>query len=393
MSPRPIRLAVVAGEESGDLLGADVVAALRRAGHEVTLVGVGGRHLQAQGLRPLFDADEIALMGLAEVALGLPRLIRRIGQTARAVADAKPDCLLTIDTPDFSLRVAKKVKAAAPAIPTIHYVSPSVWAWRPGRAAAMRAYVDHLLCVLPFEPAMLERLGGPPSTYVGHRLTAEPGLLAAAAAQAAKGAPAESAERTLLVLPGSRRSEVSALLEPFGETVRILVERGNRPKILLPTLPRLAHQVQAAAAGWPVRPRITTGTQEKWQAFGAADAALIASGTVSLELALAGVPMISCYKLDPLMRMAQGMVTVWSALLPNLIADRAVAPEYYNQFVRPDMLARALEPLLADTSMRAWQRDGLAEVARRMRTERPSGEMAAEMVVKAVGNRQAVGSS
>ncbi|MER2534590.1 MAG: lipid-A-disaccharide synthase [Rhizobiaceae bacterium] len=380
-APRPIRLAVVAGEESGDLLGADVVDALRRAGHEVTLAGVGGRHLEARGLAPLFDADEIALMGLTQVALGLPRLIRRIGQTARAVVEARPDCLLTIDTPDFSLRVARKVRVSAPAIPTVHYVSPSVWAWRPGRAAAMRAYVDRLLCVLPFEPAMLEKLGGPPSTYVGHRLTAEPGLMAAAATQSAKGALNGKAERTLLVLPGSRRSEVSALLGPFGETVRILAERGFRPDILLPTLPRLAGPVRTAVAGWAIQPRVTTGAEEKWQAFARADAALIASGTVSLELALAGVPMLSCYRLDPLMRMAQGLVTVWSALLPNLIADRPVAPEYYNQFVRPDMLARALEALLADTPMRDWQKQGLAEVARRMRTERPPGETAADILL------------
>lgn len=383
-SARAIRLAIVAGEESGDLLGSDVVEALRSLGHDVTLVGVGGRHLEALGLHSLFDSDEIALMGLSEVALGLPRLIRRIGQTARAIVDAQPDCLLTIDTPDFSLRVARKVRGAAPRIPTVHYVSPSVWAWRPGRAAAMRAYVDHLLCVLPFEPAMLEKLGGPPSTYVGHRLTAEPGLLAASMAQEAKASPVQGAERTLLVLPGSRRGEVSKLLQPFGETVRILAERGNTPKILLPTLPRLADDVKAGVAGWPILPHVTTGADEKWQAFGKADAALIASGTVSLELALAGVPMISCYKLDPLMRMAQGLVTVWSALLPNLIVDRPLAPEYYNQFVRPEMLARALEPLMADTQLRAWQKQGLAEVASRMATSKPPGELAAEILLQLV---------
>lgn len=381
---RPLRLAVVAGEESGDLLGADVLAALRRAGHEVVLAGVGGRHLAAEGLVSLFDADEIALMGIAEVAMGLPRLIRRIGQTAEAVTAFRPDCLLTVDTPDFSLRVARKVRAAAPSIPTVHYVSPSVWAWRPGRAAAMRAYVDHLLCVLPFEPAMLEKLGGPPSTYVGHRLTAEPGLLAAAEKQRAKRAADEGGDKTLLILPGSRRSEVSALLEPFGETVRTLAARGNRLNILLPTLPRLLDQVKAGVAAWPVQPLVTTGADEKWRAFGEADAALIASGTVSLELALAGVPMLSCYKLDPLMRMAQGLVTIWSALLPNLIADRPVAPEYYNQFVRPEMLARALEPLMADTAFRAWQREGLAEVGRRMRTQRPPGELAAEILERLI---------
>ena len=150
---RPLKIAIVAGEESGDLLGADIVAALQAAtGRDVALVGVGGRHLQALGLTPLFDASDIALMGFSAVIRDLPRLIRRIGQTARTIAAEAPDCLITIDSPDFTLRVAKKVRAANPAIPIIHYICPSVWAWRPGRAAAMKPYVDHILCILPFEP-------------------------------------------------------------------------------------------------------------------------------------------------------------------------------------------------------------------------------------------------
>ena len=153
---RPLKIGIVAGEESGDLLGADIVAALKAAtGREVELVGVGGRHLQALGLKPLFDAGDIALMGFSAVFRDLPRLIRRIGETARAIAAEAPDCLITIDNPDFTLRVAKKVRAANPAIPIVHYICPSVWAWRPGRAAAMKPYVDHILCILPFEPAEL----------------------------------------------------------------------------------------------------------------------------------------------------------------------------------------------------------------------------------------------
>ena len=172
----PLKIGIVAGEESGDLLGADIVAALKAAtGREVELVGVGGRHLRAHGLRPLFDAGDIALMGFSAVFRDLPRLVRRIGETARAIAAAAPDCLVTIDSPDFTLRVARKVRAANPDIPIVHYVCPSVWAWRPGRAAAMKPYVDHVLCILPFEPAELQRLGGPPGTFVGHRLTGDAG--------------------------------------------------------------------------------------------------------------------------------------------------------------------------------------------------------------------------
>jgi len=382
MSDRSLRLAVVAGEESGDLLGADLVAALRAAsGRDIVLTGIGGRHLEAQGLSSLFNSSEIALMGVAAVVRDLPRLIRRIGQTAREIVAAKPDCLVTIDSPDFSLRVAKKVRAADPSIPIVHYVCPSVWAWRPGRAPAMKPHVDHILCVLPFEPDVLDKLGGPEGTFVGHRLTADAGVKSAAAAQAIARDLAPEREKTLVVLPGSRGSEIGHLLKPFGETIDILRARGNRLRIVLPTLPRLRDRVAAGVAGWAQAPEIIVGADEKWRAFGEADAALISSGTVSLELALAGVPLVSCYKFDWLSRQFEGLITSWSALLPNLIADRPVAPEYYNQYVRPEHIARSLECLFADTEMRAWQRDGFAEVRRRLATDRPPGVIAADVVM------------
>ncbi|MER9616115.1 lipid-A-disaccharide synthase [Mesorhizobium sp. M0207] len=379
---RPLKIAIVAGEESGDLLGADLVQALKRmTGREVRLVGIGGRHLQALGLAPLFDGSEIALMGLSAILRDLPRLIRRIGQTATAIAGEKPDCLITIDSPDFSLRVAKKVRAADPTIPIVHYVCPSVWAWRPGRAAAMKPYVDHILCILPFEVKELARLGGPPGTYVGHRLTHDPGIVSAARAQAQPRNLAADRVKTLLVLPGSRRGEVRRLVGPFGETLSILRARGHRLRLLLPTVPHVADLVRTSVASWDEKPEIILDAERKWQAFGKADAALIASGTVSLELALAGVPMISCYRLDPVMRMAQPLIKVWSAALPNLIADRPVVPEHYNQYVRPHYLARQLEALCSDTAYRTWQKHGFADIAGRMATAKPSGEIAAGVVM------------
>lgn len=382
MSGRPLKLAVVAGEESGDLLGADLVAALRAShGGDVEIFGLGGRHLEARGLTSLFNSSEIALMGVAAVVRDLPRLVRRIGQTAREIVRAKPDCLVTIDSPDFSLRVAKKVRAADPSIPIVHYVCPSVWAWRPGRAKAIEPYVDHILCILPFEPEVLERLGGPKGTFVGHRLTADPDLESAAAAQRVPRDLGPDREKTLLVLPGSRGSEIGHLLAPFGETISVLLARGNRLRIVLPTLPRLRERVAAGVKDWALPPEIVVGADEKWRAFGEADAALIASGTVSLELALAGVPLVSCYKFDWLSRQVEGWITSWSALLPNLIADRPVAPEYYNQYVRPEHMARSLECLFADTEMRAWQKAGFAEIHRRLSTDRPPGETAASVVI------------
>jgi lipid-A-disaccharide synthase len=386
---RPLKIGIVAGEESGDLLGADATAALKAAtGRDISLVGVGGRHLQALGLTPLFDAGDIALMGFSAVLRDLPRLAKRIGDTARAIVAAKPDCLITIDNPDFTLRVARKVRAANPNIPIIHYICPSVWAWRPGRAAAMKPYVDHILCILPFEPAELERLGGPPGTFVGHRLTGDAGMRAAATAQAAPRDFPTGREKTLLLLPGSRRSEVSRLIEPFGETVSILKARDHRLRLVLPTVPHVAKLVESSVANWEQKPEIVSDAAGKWQAFGEADAALAASGTVSLELALAGVPLVSCYKLDPIARVAQRLITTWSASLPNLIADRTVVNEFYNQYVRPAWLARHLEGLFEDTALRRWQKDGFAEVSRRLATERPAGEMAAGIVLKRIANSE-----
>lgn len=383
---KPLKIAIVAGEESGDVLGADIVLSLEQAtGRKVQLVGLGGRHLQALGLVSPFDAGEIALMGFSAILRDLPRLIRRIGQLAKSIADEKPDCLVTIDSPDFSLRVARKVRAANPSIPIIHYVCPSVWAWRPGRAVAMKPYVDHILCILPFEVKELERLGGPPGTYVGHRLAHDAGVLVAAKAQDLPRDLTADRVKTLLVLPGSRRGEVRRLLEPFGETVSMLRARGHRLRLLLPTVPHVADLIKSSVNRWDEQPEIIVDPQRKWQAFGKADAALIASGTVSLELALAGVPMVSCYRLDPVARVvAPYLLSVWSALLPNLIADRALVPEFYNEYVKPNNLARQLEALWADSGMRAWQKSGFAEIRRRMATDKPSGEIAAQVLMRYV---------
>ena len=383
-----LRLAIVAGEELGDLLGADLVRALRSIGpNTVELAGVGGHHLQGEGLDSLFDPAEIALMGFSAVVRDLPRLLRRIGETARAIVAAKPDCLVTIDSPDFNLRVARKVRALAPAIPIVHYVCPSVWAWRQSRAPAMRPHVDHVLCLLPFEPAALESLGGPPGTFVGHRLSTEKGLLAAAEAQLRRPARPAGEDKTLLVLPGSRKGEVKRLIGLFGETVDVLLRRGNRLRVLVPTVPNVRAMVEAETANWSQPPEIILDTAGKWRAFGEADAALCASGTVSLELALAGVPLISCYRLDWIARQLSFLVTSWSASLPNLIADRPVVPEFYN-LIRPEHHARDLEALLSDSPMRRWQLDGFDEVRRRMSTDMPSGEIAADMVMRQIEEKR-----
>jgi lipid-A-disaccharide synthase len=194
-----------------------------------------------------------------------------------------------------------------------------------------------------------------------------------------------------LLLPGSRRSEVSGLIDIFGEAVASLQRRGHRLKLLLPTVPHVAEIVSTATAGWDLKPEISVEADRKWKAFGEADAAMIASGTVSLELALAGVPMYSCYTLDPITKLAVRLLTTWSALLPNIIADRPIVTEVYDRYIRAETIVRHMEALFADTQLRAWQKEGFAEVRRRMATERPSGEIAAGVVRKVIEGSRAVG--
>ncbi|MGE0499875.1 MAG: lipid-A-disaccharide synthase [Rhizobiaceae bacterium] len=385
---RKLRIAIVAGEESGDLLGADLVFALAaRTGDRPELAGVGGRHLSAVGLSSLFDSHDIALVGIASVIRDLPRLVRRIGATVDAIVAWRPDVLVTIDSPEFSLRVASRVRAKAPSIPIVHYVCPSVWAWRPGRASAMRPYVDRILCLLPFEPLELDRLGGPPATFVGHRLSRDPGMLEAQRAQATRNDALRDQRPVLLLLPGSRRAEVEGLLTVFREAAEALPALGVDPRVVIPTLPGVEQIVRRSVAAWRNQPEVVVGVDGKWRAFREATAALAASGTVTLELALAGVPLVSCYRLDPLARMLGPFVfKSWSASLPNLISGRFVVPEVYLPFLRADILARHIEPLLKPTKLREWQLDGFVEVRERLDAGRPAGEIAAQAVLETLAS-------
>ena len=383
---RPIRIAIVVGEESGDNLGADLVSALKRLhGGAVELVGVGGPGLRAHGLQSLFDPDEIALMGFTAVIAKLPRLVGLLSKTARAIVEAKPDCLVIIDSPDFTHRVARKVRKALPGLPVINYVCPSVWAWRPGRAPAMRAYVDHVLALLPFEPGALAKLDGPACTYVGHPLVASAEVAAARKAQETR--VRDRTRPTLLVLPGSRRSEVSRMMAPFRETVAHLAARGTDWRVVVPAVAHVEPLIREGCAGWAIAPEIVVGRQAKWEAFGTADAALAASGTVLLELALAGVPMVSTYHTDAIGRVMSRFITAWSAALPNLVADYPVVPEYYNEQVRPPWLARAMERLAADTPERIAQMASFGHIRAAMATSRPSGELAARVVLDHIAAR------
>ncbi|MCA1366013.1 lipid-A-disaccharide synthase [Bradyrhizobium sp. BRP14] len=383
MTDRAYRLAVIAGEVSGDLLGADLVRALRARVDGVELVGVGGEALEAEGLRSLFDYSELSIMGFSQVLANLPKLLLRIRQTAQAIIAARPDALVIIDSPDFTHRVARRARAALPELPVINYVCPSVWAWKAERAPRMRAYVDHVLAVLPFEPEVMRRLGGPPTSYVGHRLASDKNVLAVRKRQRERQQAQKQREgKTCLLLPGSRGSEVTRLLPIFRGTVEELAERHKDIRFLLPTVPRQESRVRALTASWKVQPEISIATDKKWEAFGEADAAIAASGTVILELALAGVPVVSTYYADWLVSLLHARIRIWTAALPNLIADFPVVPEYFNKMIRPAVLTRWFERLSSDTVQRRAMLDGFAIVQQRMATDRPPGEKAAEIVLE-----------
>ena len=391
LEAEPLKLAMIAGEKSGDLLGADLIAALKhKTGAPLELVGVGGDAMAAEGLHSLFDYEELSIVGFSAVIARLPQLLMRIRNTARAIVAAQPDGLIIIDSPDFTHRVARAVHRAMPDLPIINYVCPTVWAWKPERAARMAGYIRHVLSVFPFEPDIVARLGGPPVTYVGHRLMSDPGLAVAIAAQrrrrpANEPQPSAVSAACCLLLPGSRAGEIRRLLPAFGEAAAELAKRRSGTRFVLPTLPRFESEIRAAVRHWGIEVEVTTGEEAKWQAFLSADAALAASGTVLLELALAGVPCVSTYKLDPVAKLMMRHVNAWTVALPNFIADYPIINEYINESVRPGLLARRLENLIADSSERHAMLAGFDRVRTAMETQVPAGEHAAEIVLQSIG--------
>lgn len=387
MTQPVLKLAVVAGEVSGDLLGADLVRSLKaRFDGRVELVGVGGEGLIAEGLTSLFDYSELSIMGFTQVLKKLPQLISRIKETANAIIAARPDALLIIDSPDFTHRVAKRVRKALPDLPVVNYVCPSVWAWKEHRALAMLSYVDHVLALLPFEPEAMKRLGGPATTFVGHRLSVDPDVLAVRSSRQARGLPAAGELKTILLLPGSRSTETTRLMEPFREAATAFVERNGPTRFVLPTVPRQEAKIRDMAASWSdnIRPEIGTDSAFKWRCFAQADAAIAASGTVILELALAGVPVVSVYKTDWIFTMLSKRVKTWTGALPNLIADYAVVPEYFNEVVRAGSMLRWIERLSSDTLQRKAMLEGFSLVQERLETDVPPGERGAQILLDTI---------
>ena len=379
---KPLSIWIVSGEESGDQLGAKLMRSLKtKLGAErLRFGGVGGHAMEREGLKSLFPLEDIAVMGFSAVIARLPTILKRIRLTADAVVAARPDILIIIDSPDFTHRVAKAVRKRAPRIPIVDYVSPSVWAWRPGRAPKMRAYVDHLLALLPFEPEAHRRLGGPPTTYVGHPLIQRLDEIRPVQPRTLD----HEGPLKLLVLPGSRRSEVSRLMEPFGEALSLLKERSPRPfEVTIPAVAHLADEIEARAKAWSVRPRIVRGEAGKWAAFREADAALAASGTVTLELGLSGVPLVVAYRVSKIEEVLKYLIKAPSIVLTNLVLGENVIPELIQWDCTPGKLADTLLPLFADSPERRRQIEAFGRMDGLMRIgdETPS-ERAARIVAE-----------
>jgi lipid-A-disaccharide synthase len=356
-----MKVFLVATEESGDRLGAALMQALKaRLGDDVTFRGVGGYEMAAEGLPSLFRIDDLAIVGLAGITQALPKILSRIRQTVRAALDEKPDVMVIIDSPDFTHRVARRVRKKNRAIPIVNYVSPSVWAWRPGRAGAMSRYVDHVLALLPFEPEVHRKLGGPPCTYVGHPLVEQIDEL--------RPNPAEAEQRTngtpsLLVLPGSRKNEIRRLIEPFGKAIERIAKTVWPLDIVIPTTPHLQDLVLRETANWALRPKVVVKREDRRAAFRNARAALAKSGTVTLELGVSGVPMIAAYKVAPWeAAIARRLIKVPSVILTNLVLGENVVPEFIQTECTPEKLGAALTPLLSDTPERRKQIEAFARL-------------------------------
>jgi lipid-A-disaccharide synthase len=372
---------MIATEESGDRLGANLMKVLRqRLGDAVRFVGIGGQSMAREGLTSLFPIEELSIMGLAAVVKQLPMILRRIRQTADAVVDSSPDILVIIDSPDFTHRVARRVRARDPSIPIVDYVSPSVWAWRPGRARAMRAYVDHVLALLPFEPDEYRRLRGPPCSYVGHPLTEQTGALRPGIEEQRR---RDRPPPVLLVLPGSRRSEIRHHMAVFGETLGRLQAEGVAFEPVLPTMPHLQQAVAEAVKSWPVQPKIVIGEQEKRAAFRIARAALAKSGTSTLELALAGIPMVAAYRGGAIEAwVIQSAIRTSSMILANLVIGENVVPEFIQKNCTAEKLAPPLREILADSSARRRQVEAFARIDTIMSTgDQPPSLRAADIVL------------
>lgn len=388
MSDGPL-IFIIAGEPSGDLLGARLMAALRsRTGGKVSFAGIGGESMEAEGLTSLVPLSDLAVMGLLEVLPKAPTILRRVRETVAEVERLRPAAVVTIDSWGFTGRVAKRLMAECPDIPRIHYVAPMVWAWREGRVRHLAERVHHLMTLLPNEPAYFER-AGLAATHVGHPVIesgADQGD--GKAFRARYGIPAKAP--LLCVLPGSRRSETGKLLPVFSRTLAILAKTHPGLRVVVPTVATVADSVAEAAAKWPLPTIVLRGQAERYAAFAASRVALAASGTVALELALAGLPAVITYKVAKLSAaMAKRLLKIKYVNLINILMDRMVVPELLQDDCRPETLAAAVGTLLDDKEARAEQIKGAKDGMARLGFGGPSPSLrAADVVLRVIREKE-----
>ena len=346
-----MRVFLIAGEPSGDALGAALMKGLKSLRDDLSFDGIGGPAMEREGLKSRFEMRELSVMGIAEILPKYFHLKRRIRETAEAVIETKPDVLITIDSPDFCLRVAKLVKAQSQ-VRIVHYVAPSVWAWRPKRAEKMARHVDQVLALLPFEPKYMER-AGVACDFVGHPVVADPVANAAEVTAFKDKHALGDASPLLLVLPGSRRGEVGRIGPVFGETLGRIQKAHPRLQAMIVVAPNVEDAVQEMIADWPVKPHLIfdTDSGEKRASFAAADVALAASGTVALELAASATPMVIGYRMNPLtFQIIRRMALIDSVNLVNIVTDTRHVPECLGPDCTAENLAQALSQVLEDPS-------------------------------------------
>ncbi len=381
---RPPTLFLVAGEASGDLIGARLMAALkRRTGGAVRFAGIGGERMAAEGLHSLFPMQELSLMGLVEILPRARHLLRRIRQTADAVLEMRPDAVVTIDSPGFTMRLAERLDGRG--IRRIHVVAPQVWAWRPGRAVKIARLFDHLLTLMPFEPPYFTG-HGLDCTVIGHPVVENGADRGDGDGFRSRHAIPDDCP-LLCVLPGSRSAEIGRLAPVFGETLDRLAAGHPQLRAVVAAAPAVADLVRKAVARWSVPALVVEGDAEKYDAFAACGAALAASGTVTLELALAGTPMVVAYRVNPLTAwLGRRLIRIPYVALINVVLGRGAVPECLQEDCRADRLEAALAPLLDDPEAAAAQRRDCAEAARLVGLGGPPpSDRAAEAVLKVIG--------
>lgn len=377
----PRHIVLVAGEESGDVLGGRLCAALREKWPDVRLSGVGGAQMMAAcagngaAFETLFEMTDLSVMGLVEVLPALPRILSRMKQVRRHIRDTRPDLVVTIDAPDFNFRIGRYVRKACPAIPVVHYVAPTVWAWRAGRAKKIAAFLDGLMCVLPFEPPYFE-VHGLKSRYVGHPLTEKIDILPSSGeAKAGFGLGADTP--VVAMLFGSRKSEVAKLGNDLAETVRILHREKPGTIFLIPALAHVKADILRALGGVFEDPERLDflkfiAPEDRYLAFRAADCAVAASGTVGLELAYCGTSHAIAYRINPLtFAIGRKLVRVKFAHLGNIMLGRAVFPEFLQDDCAPAALAAFAQDILSQGAG-SRMKEGIEEIQNLIRIEKSS---------------------